>query len=163
MRVSRRTPVFAVLVLLCTPGLRAQTAFDPSGHWEGKMKVPGKEIAVEVDIAKSTTGVLGGTISMPGEHARGLPLAKVAVEGRSISLFAREDQPINGVLSDDGQSISGTVAIEGHSIPMTMTRTGDARIEPLARIAAIGKDLEGTWNGAVDVGGKPLRLVLTMA
>ena len=163
MRVSRRTPLLAALLLSSVPALRAQNAVDPSGHWEGKMKVPGKEIAVEVDIARNTKGELGGTISMPDEHARGLPLAKVAVEGRSISLFAREDQPINGVLSDDGKSISGTVALGGHSIPITMTRTGDPRIEPPARIAAIGTDLEGTWNATLDAGGKPLRLVLTMA
>ena len=162
MHLRRRTPLFAALTLVCVLGLRAQIGADPSGHWEGKMKVPGKEIAVEVDIAKNIKGEFGGTISMPAEHAKGLPLAKVAVEGRSISFFAREDQPMDGVLSDDGKSISGTVAIGGHSIPMNMTRTGDPRIEPPARIAAIGKDLEGTWNATMDAGGKPLQLVLTM-
>src|SRR5438309_6561540 len=81
MRLSRRTPLLAALLLSSVPALRAQNAVDPSGHWEGKMKVPGKEIAVEVDIARNTKGELGGTISMPDEHARGLPLAKVAVEG----------------------------------------------------------------------------------
>ena len=29
--------------------------------------------------------------------------------------------------------------------------------------AAIGKELEGTWNGAIEVGGKQERLVLKMA
>src|SRR5947199_105730 len=42
-------------------------------------------------------------------------------------------------------------------------RTGDARIEPPARSAAIGRELEGTWNGTVNANGVHRTLVLTVA
>ena len=48
-------------------------------------------------------------------------------------------------------------------MPFSLTRTGDARIEAAARSAPIGKELEGTWHGTLDVNGIQRRLVLTMA
>ena len=47
-------------------------------------------------------------------------------------------------------------------MPFDLKRTGDARIAAAPKSAPIGKELEGTWNGAIDVGGKQERLVLTM-
>jgi hypothetical protein len=47
-------------------------------------------------------------------------------------------------------------------VPFTLTRTGDATIPPAPKSAPIGKELEGTWKGALDVAGRQMRLVLTM-
>lgn len=51
----------------------------------------------------------------------------------------------------------------GHSIPFSLTRTGDARIDAPPKSPPIGKELEGTWNGTLDVNGTARRLVLTMS
>ena len=48
-------------------------------------------------------------------------------------------------------------------MPFVMTRKGDATLEAPARSAALGKELEGTWNGAVEASGLQRRLVLTLA
>ena len=59
--------------------------------------------------------------------------------------------------------MSGDLAHSGASLPFSLTRTGGSRIEPPARSTPIGKELEGIWNGTLDVGGRPERLVLKMA
>ena len=73
------------------------------------------------------------------------------------------DQPITGVLSGDGKSISGELSVSGSSVHVSLTRTGDARVEAPVKSAPIGKELEGTWNGTLDVDGRQFRLVLTMS
>lgn len=158
-----RLPLFATLLLCLAPGLGAQAARDPSGHWEGVLQAQGKEARFEVDLARNRAGGFEGTLSEPANNMRGLPLLQVIVEGSTVSFSARADQPFHGVLSEDGKSLAGELAIGGMSIPVTLTRTGEPRIDPPARIAQVGKEFEGTWNGTLDAKGTTLRLVLTVA
>jgi hypothetical protein len=140
--------------------LRAQTAVDPSGHWEGKIEVPGMDVPVEVDFTKSA-GAYAGTVGMPGQKLKGLPLVKVAVDGKTITFAIRTDQTMTGDLSDDGKTMSGTFAGAGGSVPFILNRTGDARVAPPVTSAPIGKDLEGTWTTTVEDTGNRVALTLT--
>lgn len=158
--------LLGALLLLPAPSLLAQTAVDPSGHWEGKVQVPDMEIKIEVDLTKNNKGVLAGTFGQPAQGVKGLPLSTVAVEGRSVRFVVKggpEAGTFEGVVSADGQSLSGTVTQAGHSIPFSLTRTGDAKIAPAPKNAPIGKELEGTWNGTLEAGGRQMRIVLKMA
>jgi hypothetical protein len=155
-----RTSVAVVMFLLTTASLRAQTAVDPSGHWEGLVQAPGMDVAFQIDFAKSGSTIIGA-VSVPAQQLTGLPLQRVVVDGRSIKFQARTDQSFDGTMSDDGGSISGSYYIDGAAVPFTMTRKGEARIAAPVTGGRIGKDLEGRWNGTIDVNGG-LKLVLTM-
>src|SRR4029453_1342961 len=166
MRSHRRTLLLGVLLL--TPGSlsHAQSAADPSGHWEGTLKVPQMELKVEIDLARDSRGVVAGTFSQPAQGVKGLPLSSVTVEASAVRFVVKggpEPATFDGALSADGTSISGTVTQSGFTIPMNLTRTGDARIVPAPKSAAIAKELEGTWNGTLDINGVPMRLVVRMA
>lgn len=162
MRITRSTPFVAALLLSLAPSLRAQTVTDPSGHWEGQIEAPGFETKFEIDLARNADGGFSGAFTSPAENLKGLP-AKVTVTGKLIHFAVREDQPLNGYLSDDGKSISGDSIVEGFSIPFSMARTGEPRIEARAGSPAIPSELEGTWNGTLAIDGIQLRLVLTLA
>lgn len=162
MCLAPRTVLVAALVLSAAPFGRAQTAPDPSGHWEGSIQAPGGAVAIEVDLAKNAQGVLDGTIGVPAQHEHGIPFSNITADGNSIEFQARSDQSFKGTLSSDGRSMSGRLIAAAGSVPIVLTRTGDARIEPPAKSAAVGKDLEGSWSGTLDVDGG-LRLVLTVA
>jgi hypothetical protein len=167
MRSShRRTLLLGVLLL--TPGslAQAQGPADPSGHWEGTLKVPQMELKVEIDLARDSRGVFAGTFSQPAQGVKGLPLSSVTVEASAVRFVVKggpEPATFDGALSADATSISGTVTQSGFTIPMNLSRTGDARITPAPRSAPIAKELEGTWNGTLDVDGAPMRLVVKMA
>jgi hypothetical protein len=161
MYLPCRTSLVAAFLLVAAPFARAQTPVDPSGHWEGSIQIPGTELNIEVDLTKNSQGGITGTLG--SSEQKGFPLATAAIKGQSISFHARVDQPFEGVLSADGQSISGTATLEGFPLPFRLTRRGDPRIEAPARSAPIGKELEGTWNGTLDVNGRGLRFVLTMS
>jgi hypothetical protein len=170
MNLPRRTLLVAALCLVPAPSLYAQSAADPSGHWDGAIQAPGKEHKFEVDLAKNSKGELAGTFSNPAQNVNGYPLTNVAVDGRSIHFLLKVNSgggPFDGVLSADGKSIAGdfTAATpQGNfTVPFSLTRTGDARIGAPPKSAPIGKELEGTWNGTLDVNGKPLGFVLKMS
>ena len=95
----------------------------------------------------------------------GLPLASVTVDGRSVSLEIKTGaggEAFKGALSADGRSLSGDFLVSVYSVPFSLTRTGDARIEPAPRSPAIDKALEGAWSGTLDVDGRELPVVVTM-
>jgi hypothetical protein len=58
--------------------------------------------------------------------------------------------------------MSGTAANQEGETKFALTRTGDAQIAAAPKSAPIGKELEGTWNGTLDVRGG-LRVILRMA
>lgn len=164
-----RTLVLSALVLAPSSLLHAQSAANPSGHWEGSVKVPDNPVKVELDLAKNVKGELGGTLNNPTDNVKGIPLASVATDGKTIRIVLKVGNAagaFDGVLSDDGKTITGNYNTDegGYSIPFSLTRTGEAQVESApAKSPPIGKELEGTWNGTLDVAGTQKRLVLTMS
>jgi hypothetical protein len=167
MNPFTRIVLVAALLLGPAPSVLAQTAVDPSGHWEGAIQVqPNVEMKVEIDLAKNSKGELAGTFAQPAQGVKGLPLSTLTVEGRSIRFVVKggpEGATFQAMLSADRTSMSGEAAQGGYSVPFTLTRTGDARVAPVPKSPPIGKELEGTWNGALDVNGAQMRLVVKMA
>jgi hypothetical protein len=154
-------------LIVSTASVFAQAPVDPTGHWEGAIRAPNNEVHIVVDLMKNSQGALAATFTRPGGKLSGFPLMNVAASGKSIrfALVATSGGgAFDGALSDDGKSITGTfnTAEGGYSIPFSLTRTGDPKVEPPVRNAAVEKELEGTWNGTLEVNGKPSRLVLTM-
>jgi hypothetical protein len=101
--ISRQALLPLALLLLSASSLRAQPAVDPSGHWEGSIQIPDRELTFEVDLARNEKGELSGTINTPAQKIMGIPLRTVVVDGTSVSFNARRDQPFKAVLSVDGK------------------------------------------------------------
>ena len=155
-------PMAALLLAYAT----AQAPADPSGHWEALIQAQGQDVKIEIDLGKNSRGDLIGTFAQPAQGIKGLPLSKIAVDGRSVRFVLKADmQPVlfAGVLSADGKSITGDLALVGESIPFRFARTGDAKFTTVPKSARIVKELEGTWNGILEPGGGQMRLTLKMA
>ena len=151
------------LVVFALAGIsaaRAQSETDPSGHWKGSLEIPGQSLPLEFDLAKDAKGEFIGTLTGSGVTA--LPLTKIAVSGRSVALQASSEQPFNGELSGDGRIISGTVTLSGYALPLELTRTGDARIEPPPTSTRVSQELAGMWEGTLQANRGPLRVRLTI-
>ena len=167
MRFHTRPILVAALLVAATAGFaRAQATVDPSGHWEGTIQVPDMPVKVEIDLARNSHGELRGTFTQT-ERLNGLPLTNLAIDNRSVTFqikgSAAGERLFNGDVSEDGQSITGKFAQAGYSMPFALTRTGDAKMEAAPRSARIGKALEGSWNGTLEVNGIQRQLVLTLA
>ena len=105
-------------------------------------------------------------ISDPVQGTRGLPLVNVAVKGNAVS-FAMKGAPgdpsYTGTLAADGKMINGTFSQGGGSVPLNLAWKGEPKFEIPKKSTPITKDLEGSWEGALDIQGKVLRLVLKLA
>ena len=144
----------------------AQTAVDPSGHWEGAIQAPEMETKIEIDLARDGAGALVGTFGQPGERLTGLPLSDFALDGASIRFQIKGkagERAFDGKLSADGKAITGSFTMQGFPMPFTLTRTGDAKIAAPAGGPRLGNELVGSWDATLDVKGTLLRLTLTMA
>jgi len=161
MQFAQRTLLIAALFLASAAWFHGQSPADPSGHWDGVVQMPERELTFDLDLVKNAQGEIGGTIHVPGGSAHGVPV-KVALEDGVVNFHSRMDQPFSGLLSADGKSISGDYSISGFFLPFSMSRTGDARIEVPEKSAPIARDLEGTWAGTLNVNGARLRLLLAM-
>lgn len=158
--------LLAAFVLFLASFVRAQTAVDPSGHWEGAIQIPNMEMKIEIDLTTNDKGELAGTFGQSAQGVKGLPLSTVGIDGRSVRfVFKGTEGPatFEGVLSADGQSIAGEVTQGTYTVPFKLARTGDARIARPPKSASIGKELEGTWTGTVEADGRQMRLVVKMA
>ena len=165
MRPFLRTFMLVAVTVLPSASLLAQT-IDPSGHWEGTVVAPNMEVKIEIDLEKNATGALAGTFGQPAQGVKGLPLSMIAVEGRSVRFIVKGgDAPatFEGELSADGRSMSGTLAQSDYTLAFSLVRTGDAKIARVPKSPPIGKELEGTWNGTLDLGERQMRLVVKMA
>jgi hypothetical protein len=157
--------LFLVLFGSVQPTSAGQTTPGPSGHWVGSLEA-GQSIGIEVDLATKSGGAWYGTISIPIQGTRGLPLADLVVKGTTISFAikgAPGDPNYSGTLAADGKTITGTFSQGGGSLPLTLERKGEAKFEVPAKSTPITNDLEGSWEGSLDVKGTVLRLVLKLA
>ena len=140
-----------------------QAAPAPSGHWVGTITGPGLETAVDLAMKGS---VWQGTFSVPAQGVRGVPLADLSVKGNAVSFAikgAPGDPRFTGTLSADGKTIDGTFTQGGANMALSLAWKGDAQFEVAQKSTPITKDLEGSWEGPLDVKGTILRLQLKLA
>jgi hypothetical protein len=158
------TASLPLLLLAVASRSQSQPAANFSGHWEGAIHIPDKEMPIGVDLVKSVKGEWMGTIDIPPQNVKGFPLSNLAVKGSSVA-FALKGVPgepaFNGTL--EGQSITGNFTQGGGSLTFELKRTGDARFETAAKSTPVTKEVEGTWEGSLSANGKTLRLVLKLA
>jgi hypothetical protein len=153
------------LIAALAPAVSAQTP-TASGHWTGTLAVPAQPLDVEIDLKQETPPAWIGTITVPAQNLRAFPLGSIAVDGKSVSFAMPKvpgDPTFKGTLSDDGATISGDFSQGGGTLPLKLTRKGDAVITPPAKSTAITKELEGFWNGTLQVPSGSLRLTLKLA
>jgi hypothetical protein len=165
VRAFIRMLSLAMVPFASAVSISAQTAVDPSGHWEGTIQTPEMVMNVEIDLTKNSKGVLSGTFGQPGQAVKGLPLSSVDVAGRTVRFVLKANAQMStfeGEVSDDGKTMAGNVTQAGGSVPFSLTRTGDARIAPPPKNIAIGKELAGIWNGTLDLKERQMRIVLTL-
>jgi hypothetical protein len=162
--MTRRSALLCLVWLLLASAAHArQAATPPSGQWIGTLPV-GPGLQMEINLARKGAEWYG-TISIPQQGTKGLPLGEVTVKGQAVTFAikgAPGDPRFSGALSDDKKTISGTFTQSGGSIPLSLERKGDAKFEVPQKSTRVTKDVEGTWEGTLDANGTMLRLRLNL-
>ena len=141
-----------------------QTA--PSGRYEGVLKAPNRDITIALDIEKhATQGWIGSVdVNMPNAP-KGLLVENLAVDGDNVSwvLPAFGAAKFTGKHNADQKTLNGTAATPGGDLVFELKRTGDAKVNLPGPSSAITPDIEGKWEGTLEVGQNSLRLAITFA
>lgn len=133
LATARVTLAFAFVfgVLAAAPAHQSQVAAQtagPAGRWEGVISPPGTELKIALTLKPATAGGFTGTIDIPAQGARDLPLGNVRVDGSDVA-FDLPGVPgtpsFKGTVAADGNSISGTFAQAGQSFPFKLQRIAD--------------------------------------
>jgi len=169
MSVPRMTSTIAGMLLLASPLAYGQPS-DATGHWEGAIKAPGRDVAIVVDLGRNARGELVATFGNPAEHLTGYPLSDITIDGQSIRFVLSAGSgggPFAGILSADGKSISGefsaTTPKGPVAVPFTLARNGEANVQLPRPSARIGQEMEGTWGAAIELEGRSVRVTLKLS
>jgi CubicO group peptidase (beta-lactamase class C family) len=145
MHTLRRTGAF-LLALLTSLG--AATAQSLAGRWSGSIEIPGSPLAVVVTLEASGS-TLEGSIDIPAQNAKALPLTKLTHEGARVAFT------IGGIPGDptfagtlEGDRLAGTFSQGGAAFPFTLSRAsaGEAAkgaVDETARLDSIRAFLAG--------------------
>lgn len=166
MRIPASTLVVSLIAVSASVAA-AQSAADPTGHWEGTVTAPMGQIEFELDVARDTSGTLVAAYGQKATGVRALPLTNVRIDGRTFTFVLFNGGPnggsFKGELLTDGKTISGAVEAPLGSAPFMMYRTGDAVMLAKVKNGVVSAPLEGRWTGSLDVGGTQIGLILTIA
>lgn len=159
--------IAAVFAFAATAAASFQDKPAGSGHWEGVIQVPDRELKVAVDLDRNEKGEWIGAIAVPEQSMRDFPLAGIAVKGSSVA-FELPGIPgapaFQGNLSPDGKMIKGELAQGGGLFPMRLTWVSAADVRLPAKNAPIAKEFEGAWQGVLATpNGQKLRIRVTLA
>lgn len=125
---------FVLGVLVLVAPLRAQESSPPAEprHWKGAIELPGG-MSLDFTIVLPAEG--SGTISIPMQGAKDVPLSSTSVEGKSLRfVLAPPGAPeaahakFDLTIAEDGQSATGTLNQMGHSLPVKMERITGAQV-----------------------------------
>ncbi len=156
--------VFTLILFVTAGFLSAFAQTNPAGHWEGAINAPGMDLGMIVEL-KQQAGALSGTISIPAQGLKDFALGNVKLEGQELS-FEMPNVPgtptFKGTISADGNSVEGTMSQGGTTIPFKLRRFSEAEVAEAAKKAAAeaAKKPESTWEGTLNAGPSPLRLVV---
>jgi CubicO group peptidase (beta-lactamase class C family) len=125
MLLSARRSLATLAFVLAPLALPLAVGADVAGRWEGPIQLPGMELQVLVDLKAGAAGTLEGTIDIPAQNAKGLPLESIEAKEAAVSFAIRgvPGQPtFEGTLAADGQAIEGRFTQGGQTFPFRLVR-----------------------------------------
>lgn len=140
---------------------------DLQGYWKGALEIGRVKLRLGLKLAEAADGRLQGTIYSIDQGGKDLPITAVRYTKPALRL---ELDGIGGLfegnLSADGSEIAGDWTQGGRTTPLVFKRgepETDTALPAAAYIPARETDLQGYWNGAIQVKEIKLRLALKIA
>jgi len=94
-----------------------------------------------------------------------VPLIKITVSDAGVQFTASlpGETSFTGTLSTDERSLAGKVSNAEGAVPFQLVRTGEANVKLPPASSQSSRDFEGSWEGALEVGGQVRQIRLKMA
>jgi len=152
--VASACAVLFFAALVCAQG-------SPEGHWEGSLIMNNREIGVSLDLGKNAKSEWIASMGLPSQNMAGLVVMDVTVNDKSVNFVAVELQmaKFNLTLGPDG-IMKGAISMPQGPVPVEFKRTGEAKVELIPASPAVSKELEGDWEGSLQMGNQTVRIAI---
>jgi hypothetical protein len=158
-----------LLVLLAwLPLLAHAAAPPPEGRWEGRVEIPGNELPLIVDLARTSTGSWAGSIVIPGLGIKGAALANLVVTDVEVSFdLGNVLGTPSGAAQFKAQAVTtdrmtGEMRQAGNVAKFALAKRGPAQVDAPPRSTAVARELEADWVGEFELGGYPRKVTITL-
>jgi len=160
-------PPLLVGLLLFGPAFALAAAPLPEGRWEGAIHIPGRELALVVDLAPRATGAWAGSLIVPGAGVTGAPLANIVVgesgiafdAGRSLRAATGGPATFKARMSAAG-AMTGEFTQAGNVATFSLSRSGPAQVEASSTSTPVRSDVEAEWTGEFEQRGYPWHVTI---
>jgi len=159
----------AIAVLIfCVPAL-ACAAGTLDGRWAGRIQIPGKELQVIVDLARSSAGAWTGSIIIPGLGVKGAPLSNIVATRTDVAFDTGNllGTPAYGPARfkahlGASETMAGEMSQGGNVAKVSLRKIGAAQVDAAPRSTAVARHLEDRWTGEFELGGYPRHVTITL-
>lgn len=127
------------------------------GDWQGTLSAGGAELRLLFHFTAGKDGTLSATLDSVDQGANSIPVNSVTLKGAKLSLGVDAVQgTYEGTVNADATAITGTWS-QGTPLELNLTRAVvGAHSTPKP---AAPSDIDGTWQGTLDLGSQTLRIV----
>jgi hypothetical protein len=171
--LSGRILVGLAMAMVISPTLQgaaasgdvSEVASTLQGKWSGKIQIPGRELALIIDLAHGHTWA--GSATLPGLNVKGAALSEINVQGTDITFDIQATTgpgvapPKIKARLTDGQLV-GDFLQGGNTARFVLERTGPSEVEEQPHGTPVAKEFEGEWNGGYELMGYPRKVTLKL-
>lgn len=102
------------------------------GAWVGKLRVPGAELTVVLNLVKNSDGTYKATLDSPDQGAKGIPASEVRWEDRKLFVEIKAvGGTYEGTLNENGTELTGEFKQSGMTMSLTLRK--GAKVEAKRR------------------------------
>lgn|ERR1017187_945364 len=146
----KRSFLFILLAAAATLGAQEP---DVVGDWKGTLSVGPDRIHLTLHISAGDNYTLKATMDSAEQGAKGVPVTAIVLKDSKLTMTMDSIHgTYNGAVNAATGAIEGTWS-QGQPMPLTFTRP------PKSSGPTRPSELEGIWQGTLQVGGRPLRMV----
>lgn len=141
---------------------------DLQGYWNGTLTVGQAQLRIVFKISEPAPGTFAAVLDSIDQGGKNIPVTSVAYTKPSVQMDVTGiGGHFDGDLNPEATEISGTWEQGGRGFPLVLRRSnlpaGASKPDAAAYIPATATDLQGFWNGTLNVAEARLRLALQIA
>ena len=167
LNMVRTTKPSTVAAALPTSAYARRQDAPLQGWWTGTIKAGGTPLRVVFKIALQSPGAYRATLESPDQGAKNIPVNRVEFNPPELSMdIDAIGGRFEGAFATDASGIDGNWMQRGANFQLQLKRIEPAEEAPLPASAFTftrETELQGIWNGSLDLNGNKLRLVLKLA
>ena len=158
---------FVAVLISLAASLPCLAADDMSGRWQGHAQVPGRPLALTVDLARNAAGAWVGSIIVPELNIKGAPLTDISDEGGHVAFAIKTSaDPSAGQAAfrgkmDSGRTMDGDFSLGGNTAKFELKKVGAASVDFPLPGTPLDKAFEGKWIGEYVFTGVPRHVTMT--